>query len=160
MQYADNRELRRQLYVAYNSRGFKRNNNNNEDIIHKIVNLRLEEANLLGFKNYAEYVLDQRMAKNPAKVEDFLNELHQASRPFAEKEYKEVEEFAKSTGFRDKLQKWDWSYYSEKLKNARYEFDEQQVKPYFQLEKVRGGIFELTNRLNGLTYKENKEIPV
>jgi peptidyl-dipeptidase Dcp len=160
MKYADNRSLREQMFKAYNSRGYKKNNNNNEDIIRKIVNLRLEEAKLLGYKNYAEYILAERMAENPAKVEDFLNELHQASKPFAEKEFREVEDFAKSLGFKDKLQRWDWSYYSEKLKNASYNFDEQQVKPYFQLEKVREGIFELAHRLYGLSFKQNKDIPV
>ncbi len=160
MKYADNRPLREQMYKAYNSRGFKKNNNNNEEIIRKIVNLRLEEAKLLGYKNYAEYVLAERMAENPGKVEGFLQELHQASKGPAEKEFKEVEDFAKNSGFKDKLQRWDWSYYSEKLKNASYKFDEQQVKPYFQLEKVQAGVFELANRLYGLTFKENKEIPI
>lgn len=160
MKYADNRELREQMYRAYTSRGFKKNDKNNEEIIRNIVNLRLEEAKLLGYKNYAEYVLAERMAENPKKVEDFLNELHKASRASAEKEVKEVEDFAKGKGFKDKLNRWDWSYYSEKLKNASYNFDEQQVKPYFQLEKVRAGVFELAQRLYGLTFKENKSIPV
>jgi peptidyl-dipeptidase Dcp len=160
MKYADNRELREKMYRAYTSRGFQKNDHNNEEIIRQIVNLRLEEAKLLGYKTYAEYVLAERMAETPKKVEEFLQELHQASRVPAEKEFKEVEDFAKNLGFKEKLQRWDWSYYSEKLKNASYKFDEQQVKPYFQLEKVRGGVFELANRLYGLTFKENKEIPV
>ena len=160
MKYADNRTFREQMYRAYTSRGFQKNDKNNEEIIRKLVNLRLEEAKLLGYNSYADYVLAERMAENPKTVIDFLNQLHSASRIPAENEFKEVEAFAKKLGFKDKLQRWDWSYYSEKLKNVNYQFDEQQVKPYFQLEKVRDGVFELAHRLYGLTFKENKEIPV
>jgi peptidyl-dipeptidase Dcp len=160
MKYADNRDLREKMYRAYTSRGYQKNDKNNEEIIRKIVNLRLEVAKLLGYNTYAEYVLAERMAENPQKVNEFLNQLHAASRVPAENEFKEEESFAKKLGFKDKLQRWDWSYYSEKLKNANYQFDEQQVKPYFQLDKVRKGVFELANRLYGLTFKENKEIPV
>ena len=160
MKYADNGKLREQLYRAYTSRGFKKNDKNNEEIIRKTVNLRLEKAKLLGFKNHAEYVLAERMAENPQRVNDFINQLHVASRTAAEKEFAEVQEFAKNNGLRNQLQRWDWSYYSEKLKNANYGFDEQQVKPYFQLEKVREGVFELATRLYGLTFKVNKSISV
>ena len=160
MKYADNRELREQMFRAYTSRGFKKNDKNNEEIIRKLVNLRLEAAKLLGFNSYADYVLAEHMAENPKTVTDFLNQLHAASRVPAENEFKEVEAFAKKLGFKDKLKRWDWSYYSEKLKNANYKFDEQMVKPYFQLAKVREGVFELAHRLYGLTFKENKAIPV
>jgi peptidyl-dipeptidase Dcp len=160
MKYADNRQLREQMYRAYTSRGYQKNDKNNEEIIRKIVNLRLEVAKLLGYKTFAEYVLAERMAENPQKVNEFLNQLHAASRGPAENEFKEVETFAKKSGFKDKIQRWDWNYYSEKLKNANYQFDEQQVKPYFQLDKVREGVFELAHRLYGLTFKENKDIPV
>ena len=160
MKYADNRILREQMYRAYTSRGFQKNDKNNEQIIRNIVNLRLEESKLLGYNNFAEYVLAERMAEKPQKVTDFLNQLHEASRLPAEKELKEVEVLAKNLGFKGKLQRWDWSYYSEKLKNDNYQFDEQQVKPYFQLEKVREGVFELANHLYGLTFKVNKYIPV
>ena len=160
MKYADNQKLRETMYRAYTSRGFQQNDKNNEDIIRKTVNLKLEKAKLLGFKNHAEYVLAERMAENPNRVNDFLDQLHSASRPAAQKDYAEVQEFAKSHGLMGELQRWDWSYYSEKLKNENYGFDEQQVKPYFQLEKVRDGVFDLATRLYGLTFKENKEIPV
>jgi len=160
MKYADNVKLREQMYRAYTSRGFQKNDKNNEEIIRKTVNLKLEKANLLGFKNHAEYVLAERMAESPQRVNDFIEKLHVASRPAAEKEYAEVLEFAKKLGLKDSFQRWDWSYYSEKLKNAHYGFDEQQVKPYFQLEKVREGVFDLANKLYGLTFKENKAIPV
>jgi peptidyl-dipeptidase Dcp len=160
MKYADNQKLRETMYRAYTSRGFQQNDKNNEDVIRKTVNLKLEKAKLLGFKNHAEYVLAERMAENPKRVNDFLDQLHAASRPAAQKDYAEVQEFAKSHGLMGELQRWDWSYYSEKLKNENYGFDEQQVKPYFQLEKVRDGVFDLATRLYGLTFKENKEIPV
>jgi len=160
MKYADNRKLREEMFRAYTTRGYQKNDKNNEEIIRKLVNLRLELAKLLGYNTYADYVLAERMAESPQKVNDFLNQLHAASRVPAENEFKEVEAFAKKLGFKDKIQRWDWSYYSEKLKNANYQFDEQQVKPYFQLEKVRDGVFELAHRLYGLTFKENKDIPV
>jgi len=160
MKYADNRELREKMYRAYTSRGYQKNDKNNEEIIHKSVNLKLEKAKLLGFKNHAEYVLAERMAENPKRVNDFLNQLHIASRPAAEKEFAEVQKFAEDHGLKGPIQRWDWSYYSEKLKNANYGFDEQQVKPYFQLSKVRDGVFSLANHLYGLTFKENMIIPV
>ena len=160
MKYADNSKLREQMYRAYTSRGFQKNAQNNEEIIRKTVNLKLEKAKLLGFKNHAEYVLAERMAENPKRVNDFISQLHAASRPAAEKDSVEVSEFAKKLGLKSSLQRWDWGYYSEKLKNASYGFDEQQVKPYFQLAKVREGVFELATRLYGLTFKENKAIPV
>lgn len=160
MKYADNKKLREQMYKAYTSRGFQKNDKNNEEIVRKIVNLKLEKANLLGFKTHADYVLAERMAENPQRVNDFLQQLHSASRPAAKKEYDEVLKFAKDNGMEDSFQRWDWSYYSEKLKSAYYGFDEQQVKPYFQLEKVLDGVFELATRLYGLTFCVNKEIPV
>src|ERR1035437_3504529 len=148
MKYADSRKLREEMFRAYTSRGFQQDNKNNVEIIRKTVNLKLQKAKLLGFKNHAEYVLAERMAENPQRVNDFANQLHTASRPVAEKELAEVQEFAKKHGLQDQLQRWDWSYYSEKLKNANYGFDEQQVKPYFQLEKVREGIDRKSTRLN------------
>ncbi|GET20595.1 M3 family metallopeptidase [Prolixibacter denitrificans] len=160
MKYADNRELREKMYRTYTSRAFKDNDYNNEEIIHKIVNLRLEKANLLGFKSHADYVLSERMAETPEKVNSFLEELHEASKPYAEKEFKEVTDFAKANGLKGELQRWDWAYYSEKLKTEKFGFDEEEVKPYFQLEKVREGVFELAHRLYGLNFKENKDIQV
>ena len=160
MKFADNRQLRQELYKAYNSRAYHDNSNNNEETIRKIVNLRLERAKLLGYPNHGAYVLEERMAESPAKVNAFLQQLHEASRPSALKDLADVQEYAKTKGFNETLERWDWSYWSEKLKNERYGFDEQAVKPYFKLENVISGVFELTNRLYGLTYKENKAIQV
>ena len=160
MKYADNQNLREQMYRAYTSRGFQQNDRNNVEIIRKMVNLKLEKANLLGFKTHAEYVLAERMAESPRRVTEFLTQLHEASRPAAQKEFAEVQLLARTLGLEGELQRWDWSYYSEKLKNASYGFDEQQVKPFFQLEKVRDGVFDLATRLYGVTFREQKEIPV
>jgi len=160
MKYAANQKLREEMYRAYTSRGFHKNDQNNEEIIRKMVNLKLEKARLLGFETHADYVLAERMAENPQRVLDFLHQLHEASRPAAQREFAEVQEFAKSFGTEKPLQRWDWSYFSEKLKNSSYGFDEQQVKPYFQLEKVCEGVFNLATRLYGLTFRENKDIPV
>jgi len=160
MKFADNRKLREELYKAYNSRAFHPNSNNNEGPIRQIVNLRLERAKLLGYPNHAAYVLEERMAESPAKVNAFLGQLHEASRPSALKDLADVTEYARSHGFKDQLERWDWAYWSEKLKNERYGFDEQAVKPYFKLENVIGGVFELAYRLYGLTFKENKKIQV
>jgi peptidyl-dipeptidase Dcp len=160
MKFAENRKLREEIYKAYNSRGYHKNGNNNEETIRKIVNLRMERAKLLGYPNHASYVLEQRMAESPDKVKAFLAQLHEASRPGALKDLADVKEYAKAHGFSNQLERWDWSYWSEKLKNERYGFDEQAVKPYFKLEKVIGGVFELAHRLYGLTFRENKEMQV
>ncbi len=160
MKFADSRKLREELYRANNSRGFHSNNNNNEETIRSIVNLRLERAKLLGYPNHAAFVLEERMAESPAKVNAFLEQLHTASRPFALKDLSDVQEYASSHGFKDRLDRWDWSYWSEKLKNERYGFDEQALKPYFKLENVIGGVFELAHKLYGITFRENKAIQV
>ena len=160
MKFADNRKLREEIYRAFNSRAFHQNSHNNEETIRQIVNLRLERARLLGYKNHAAYVLEERMAETPEKVNAFLEQLHEASRPGALKDVADVMEYAKAHGFKEKLNRWDLSYWSEKLKNERYGFDEQAVKPYFKLENVIGGVFELAHRLYGLTFKENKAIQV
>ena len=160
MKYAENRKLREELYKAYNSRAYHANSNNNEVTVRQIVNLRLERAKLLGYPSHAAFVLEERMAENPARVNAFLQQLHEASRPSALQDLADVKEFAKAHGFREELARWDWSYWSEKLKNERYGFDEQAVKPYFKLDKVIGGVFELANRLYGITFKESKDMQV
>lgn len=160
MKYADNRELRKQLYMAYGSRCFKGNEYDNQKIALRIANLRLELANLLGYPNYATFVLENRMAETPERVNEFLDQLVEASLPAARDEVKEVEEFARQQGFKGKLERWDWSYYSEKLKNAKYSYNEEELKPYFQLEKVIDGVFLLANKLYGLTFSPNANIPV
>lgn len=160
MKYADNRELREQILRASGSRANHDNENDNKANIKRIIELRLEKAKLLGFKTHAEYKLQERMAETPEKVDSFLEELHQSSKPFAEKEFAEVQEFAKKAGFKEAIQRWDWAYYSEKLKMERYNFTDEEVKPYLQLEKVIDGVFSLAKKLYGLRLQENKEIEV
>ncbi len=160
MKFAENRKLREEIYRAYNSRAFHKNDHNNEEIIRKIVNLRLERAKLLGYPNHAAYVLEERMAESPEKVNAFLSQLHEASRPSSLQDLEDVSEYAKAHGSTEMLARWDWSFWSEKLKNERYGFDEQAVKPYLKLENVIGGVFELANRLYGITFRENNGIQV
>lgn len=160
MKFSDNRKLREEIYKAYNSRAFHKNDHNNEEIIRKIVNLRLERAKLLGYQNHASYVLEERMAESPEKVNLFLKQLHEASRPSALQDLADVTQYAREHGFKGELYRWDWSYWSEKLKNERYGFDEQEVKPYFKLENVTSGVFELANRLYGITFSPSNSIQV
>jgi len=158
LKYSDNRKLREQIFRASSSRANHGNENDNNANIRRIVELRLEKARLLGFKTHAEYKLQERMAETPEKVIQFLDELHQESKPFAGKEFAEVQEFAERTGFNGSIQRWDWAYYSEKLKSEKYNYTDEEVKPYFQLEKVIGGVFSLAQKLYGLKLKENKNI--
>ena len=160
LKYADNRELREQIFRASSSRANHGNENDNNQNIKRIVELRIEKAHLLGFKTHAEYKLQERMAETPEKVTSFLEDLHQASKPFAKKEFAEVQDYAEKAGFTGAIQRWDWAYYSEKLKSERYNFTDEEVKPYLQLEKVIDGVFSLAQKLYGLHLKENKNIEV
>ncbi len=160
MKYADNRSLREKLFRAYTSRSNKGNEFDNNNLIKEIVALRLELANILGYKTYADYVLEQRMALTPDKVNGFISELHNASIEFALKEKTEVVEFARKTGFVDELQRWDFSYYSEKLKTDKFGFNDEMIKPYFKLENVTKGIFDLSERLYGISFKRVDNIPL
>ena len=160
MQYADNRTRRQELWTAYNSKGNRDNENNNNEIIQKIANLRLQQANILGYKTYADYVLSERMAESTANVEEFLNELLQSAMPVAKADVLNVNEYAKNNGADFDIQRWDYSYYSEKLKEAKYAFNGEMLRPYFQLDKVRDGIFKLYEMLYGLTFKENSDIQI
>ena len=117
-------------------------------------------AKLLGYETYAHYVLEERMAKDPKTVNDFLENLYSASIDFAKADFNEVKEFAKKNGLKDELQRWDWSYYSEKLKNEKFSIDDDLLRPYFKLENVKNGIFSLSEKLYGITFKNNKDIPV
>ncbi len=160
MKYVDNRSLREKMYRAFTSKGNHGNEYDNNEIIRRIVELKLEKARLLGYQSHAEYQLAQRMAETPERVAKFLQELHEASRPFAEKEFAEVQVFAEKMGFEGKIQRWDWSYYSEKLKAERYGFNEEEVKPYFELNHVIEGVFGLAKQLYGLSFRENRNIQV
>ena len=160
LKYADNRELREQMFRASSSRGNHGNESDNNATIKRIVELRLEKARLLGFKTHAEYKLQERMAETPEKVTRFLDELHLESKPFAINEFAEVQKYAEKNGFGGIVQRWDWAYYSEKLKLEKYNFTDEEVKPYLQLEKVIDGVFFLAKKLYGLHLKENKSIEV
>lgn len=160
IKYCDNRELRKEITFAYGNRGLKGNENDNQDIIRQIINQRLQIANLLGYPSYSAYVLDDRMAETPDRVMSFLDELSQAYYQPAKDEVRQVTEYANSMGADFELQRWDWSYYSEKLKKEKYDLDDELTRPYFQLENVTSGIFQLATDLWGLTFKENKKIPV
>ena len=160
MKYADKRHLREQMFRASSSRGNHGNEFDNKALIKRIVELRLQKATLLGFNTHAQYKLQERMAETPEKVIQFMDELHLKSKPFAIKEFAEVQDYAARMGFAEKLQRWDWGYYSEKLKSERYDFTDEEVKPYFQLEKVIEGVFLLAKKLYGLHLQENKNIEV
>ncbi len=160
MKFSDNRKLREELYRANSSRSFHGNDQDNQEVIRKIVENRLRLANILGFKTYADYVLEERMAKTPEKVSTFLQELLDASMPVAKKEYAEVQDFAQKSGARFELQRWDWSYYSEKLKNKKFSLTDEMVKPYFQLEKVEAGVLGLATKLYGITFVPDTAVPV
>ena len=160
MKYADNRKLREKMFRAFSSKGNRGNKYDNKEIIRQIVNLKLEKAILLGDPSHAVFRLKRRMAETPEKVAEFLNQLHQASRTSAQNEFQEVQQFATENGLQGKIMRWDWAYYSEKLKNARYGFNEEEVKPYFKLENTIRGVFSLAKKLYGLHLKENIKIQV
>ncbi|MHB9055307.1 MAG: M3 family metallopeptidase [Paludibacteraceae bacterium] len=160
MKYADNRDLRRELYMASATKCISGGEFDNRENVKKIANLRLQIANLLGHKTYAEYELQHRMAENTENVYNLLNKLLEAYKPVAEKEYAEVQAYADKNGAYFKIQPWDWSYYSEKLKAEKYSLNDEMLKPYFELEHVKKGVFWLANQLYGLNFKENPDISV
>lgn len=153
MTYANDRNLREKLAKAFGARAFKNNKNDNQQIILEIVKLRFERANLLGYKTHAHFVLEERMAESPQKVEEFLEELLVKSKPFAHKDFQKVAELAKKDGI-ETIQKWDSAYYSEKLKQQLFDLDDEKLKPYFQLENVIQGVFTISNKLYDLNFKE------
>lgn len=158
--YADNRQLREKLFRAFSSKANQGNEFDNKEIVLKIAQLRFEKAQLLGYNSHAHYILEERMAKSSETVKTFLNELLEKSLPASQLEKEELQQFAISIGGPEELQRWDATYYSEKLKVKKLDFDEEKLKPYFQLEKVIDGVFDVANKLYGLTFKENKEIQV
>ncbi len=159
MQHSKNRELREQMYKAYNSRCVDGGYDNREKV-REIVNLRLEKANLLGYATHADYVLEERMAKNKQTVNEFLSGLLSATKSYAVADVKQVADFAASNGFDGELMPWDFSYWAERLKQQRYSLDDEQLKPYFSLESVLGGIFTLTDKLYGLKFTPAQDIEV
>jgi Zn-dependent oligopeptidase len=152
--YADNRELRKKMAIAFGAKGFQNNEFNNEENVLKIAKLRHERANLLGYNTHAHFVLEERMAQSPEKVFSFLNDLLEKAKPAAQKEFAELTAFAKELDGIEKLEKWDGAYYSEKLKQQLFNLDDEKLKPYFQLEKVLEGAFTVANKLFGLTFTE------
>ena len=155
MTYAENRELRKELSLAFGKRGFQNNDNNNTEIILRMIELRKKRAELLGYDSHAAFVLEERMATSEENVINFLEDLYQKAYPAAEKEWKEMEDFATQNLGLNTLEKWDTAYVSEKLKQAQLELDEQQLKPYFPLEKVKDGVFDIANKLYGLRFEKN-----
>lgn len=161
MKYSDCRDLRRELYMAYNTQCTHDNEQNNFDIVRQLVNHRMELARLLGYTDYADYVLRKRMAEDSAHVYRLLDDLLEAYTPAAHREVAEVEALARRLEGDDfQLMPWGFSYYSEKLKNEKYQFDEEALRPYFELSRVKEGVFGLATRLYGITFRRNPDIPV
>ena len=159
VKYCKNRALREAISRAYRSRAF-RDEFDNQDNIKKIISLKHKRAQLLGFKNHAAYVLEKRMAQSPEKVHSFLDYLLTYAKPAAQKEIKELQEFAQKTDQIDELQAWDINFYIEKIKKIKFNFDEELLRPYFKLENVIDGAFEHAQRLYGIEFKKSSEYPV
>ena len=161
MKYSKRRDLRKQLYLAYNTQCTHDDEFNNEEIVKKLVNLRMQIAQLLGFTDYADYVLRKRMAEDSTHVYKLLNDLLEAYTPKALQEVEEIKQLAcKQEGTDFQLMPWDFSYYAEMLKEQKYALNEEELRPYFELEQVKQGVFGLATKLYGITFKENKDIPV
>jgi len=160
MKYADNRDLRKELYLAYGSKSYKGDKLDNQKNVKRIVNLRLKQARILGYNNYGEYVLERRMAMNPAGVYQLLDDLFEASYNVALSEKNEICKFAEKDGFNTEIMPWDWSYFSEKLKVEKFDLSDEMIKPYFELNSVVNGVFGLATELFGITFQSNNNIPV
>ena len=159
LKYCKNRQLREELYMAYNTRGTHQDDYDNIDIVKELVNLRMERAQLLGYPTAADFVLTQRMAENSANVYRLLDQLLEAYTPTAQNEVQEVSNLAKELEGEDfQLMPWDWAYYSDKLKLKKFDLDEEALRPYFELSQVIDGVFGLATRLYGITFTENKNI--
>lgn len=161
MKYSNNRDLREKLYMAYNTKSVMGGEFDNQENITKIVNTRLQIAKLLGYNSYADYVLKNRMAKDKDAVYDLLNNLAEAYSVTAHQEVKDVATFARNLEGKDiEIQPWDWSYYSDKLKDEKFDLNDEMTRPYFELENVKKGVFGLATDLFGITFKKNSNIPV
>jgi peptidyl-dipeptidase Dcp len=159
--YAADRDLRKEIYMAYNTKCTHANACNNLDIVKQLVNTRLALAQLLGYKDYATYKLERRMAQNSANVYYLLDQLLEAYKPTAQKEYAEVQALAREEQGADfTLMPWDWGYYSQKLKDRKFNLNDEMLRPYFELENVKKGVFGLATRLYGITFQKNPDIPV
>jgi peptidyl-dipeptidase Dcp len=160
MTYARNRELRRKLFMAYGSRAFSSNERNNQSNALRIADLRMKRANLLGYPSHAHFTLEERMAETPQKVNDFLDELLRVAKPAAMKDLEELRNFALNTDGLADLRQWDFAYYAEKLKKEKYSVDDEMLKPYFALDNVIDGIFQVAYKLYGISFLRNDEIEV
>lgn len=157
MTYAENRKLRKELALANGKKSFQNNEFDNQNLIKEIISLKQEKAKLLGYENYADYVLEERMAKSPAQVKSFLNELLEKAKPYAEKEVEELKKLAKDDGI-EAMESYDHTFYAEKLRKQKFDIDDEELKPFFQLEKVQDAVFGLAKTLFGLEFKETTEI--
>ena len=160
LQYSENRELRKQIWTAYNTRALSGEFDNTE-VVRKIVDLRIKIANILGYETYADYALEERMAKDKKTAVDFIMNLLEPSIEFAKKDIADVFAYAKKNGFEGKrLESWDFSYWSERYKEAEYSLSAEELKPYFQLESCIDAVFGLASRLYGISFEERKDLPV
>lgn len=158
MTYTENRELRKELFLAYGKRSFQNNEFNNEEIVKRIAELRLERAKLLGYKTHADFVLEERMAKSPETVKDFLQNLLEKSKPFGAKDLDELKKFAQKNDSLETLERWDHAYYAEKLKQEKYSLSEEELKPYFSLNHVVNGAFTIAERLFNIRFEKRFDI--
>jgi Zn-dependent oligopeptidase len=156
--YADNRELRKKMAIAFGAKGFQNNEFDNQEIVLKIAKLRFDRAQVLGYATHAHFVLEERMAESPEKVKTFSNDLLEKAKPAALKEFAQLTAFANELHGIEQLQKWDGAYYSEKLKQELFNLDDEILKPYFQLEKVLDGAFAVAQKLYGITFEEIFEV--
>ena len=160
LQFADSRDLREKMYRAYIRNGANDNANNNQPLVSQIATLRLQRAQLLGYSSHAHYMLDDRMAKNPANVSELLGQIWQPTQKKVAQEAQDLQTMIQERGDNFELAPWDWWYYTEKLRSERYALDEDQIKPYFKLENVRDGAFDVAHRLFGLTFELVNDVPV
>ncbi len=160
LQYADNRELRKKIWTAYQNRGNNGNATDNRINVIQLTNLRAEKAHLLGYKSHAHFVLEERMAKTPERVYELLDQLWKPALEKAKAEEADIKKLMVADGINDAVQPYDWRYYTEKIRKQRYNLDEQEIKPYFSLDNVREGIFTVAGNLYGLKFKQLKDVPV
>ena len=159
LQYSDNRDLREKLFTGYFMKGDNDNEYDNKSVIARIAKLRVERSKLLGYKSFADYALERNMAKTPEKVFEFLGQVWAAALPVAKSEAAAQQELINQEGGKFKLEPWDWWYYSEKIKKAKYDLDDEITRPYFKIDNVMEGMFYVANRLYGLTFTKRTDIP-
>ncbi len=160
MQNSDVRPLREKMFKAFSSRSFRGNDRDNRNLVLRIASLRYEIAKMLGFSNYAEMILGDRMVDTPAKVEKFIDDLYKSSKPYAERDFQNIREYAEKNGHTGDVERWDWAYYSEKLKKEKFNIDDEILRPFFRLENAEKAIFNLATSLYGIRFSQNSEIPV